>query len=99
MMIFDDSLSAVDTETDAQNPAGTAQRSQGLTNIIISHRITTLSQADCIFVLGDGRVVVSGTHEELIRGSACTPTSTAYGRLGEGRAQRALWPDQRAIMQ
>lgn len=68
VLIFDDSLSAVDTETDAQIRQALAARGKGLTNIIISHRITTLSQADRIFVIGDGRVAESGSHEELIRG-------------------------------
>ncbi|NLB38046.1 MAG: ABC transporter ATP-binding protein [Clostridiales bacterium] len=68
VMIFDDSLSAVDTETDAQIRKALASRSKGMTSIIISHRITTLSQADRIFVIGDGRVAESGTHEELVQG-------------------------------
>lgn len=68
VMIFDDSLSAVDTETDAQIREALAHRSKGLTTLIISHRITTLSQADRIFVIGDGRVAESGTHDDLVRG-------------------------------
>ena len=90
VMIFDDSLSAVDTETDAQIRQALAQRSQGLTSIIISHRITTLSQADCIFVLGDGRVVESGTHEELIRGSGM------YARIHS--IQDGLEEEERSVL-
>ena len=65
ILIFDDSLSAVDTETDAQIRAALKQRQKGMTTLIISHRITTLSQADSILVLEDGRVVDQGTHAEL----------------------------------
>ena len=66
ILIFDDSLSAVDTETDAQIRAALKKRSQDTTTIIISHRIVTLSQADLILVMEDGRVTQQGTHEQLI---------------------------------
>ena len=65
ILIFDDSLSAVDTETDAQIRAALKERTDGATTLIISHRITTLSQADFILVLEDGRVTEQGTHAEL----------------------------------
>ena len=55
----------MDTETDAQIRAALKQRQKGMTTLIISHRITTLSQADSILVLEDGRVVDQGTHAEL----------------------------------
>ena len=67
VLIFDDSLSAVDTETDAQIRAALHEKQQGLTTLIISHRITTLSQADLILVLEDGRLTQQGTHEQLCR--------------------------------
>lgn len=66
ILIFDDSLSAVDTETDAQIRKALKERRKNTTTIIISHRITTLSEADQILVLDRGRIVQSGTHEELI---------------------------------
>jgi ATP-binding cassette subfamily B protein len=67
ILIFDDSLSAVDTETDASIQAALKQRSHYATTFIISHRITTLSEADVILVFDEGRLVQSGTHDELIR--------------------------------
>ncbi|HSK68248.1 MAG TPA: ABC transporter ATP-binding protein [Candidatus Limnocylindria bacterium] len=66
VLIFDDSLSAVDTQTDELIRKALRERSRGVTTIIISHRIVTLSQADKIIVLEDGRVADEGTHEELI---------------------------------
>ncbi len=66
ILIFDDSLSAVDTETDAQIRAALKKRSRDTTTIIISHRVVTLSQADLILVMEDGRITEQGTHEELI---------------------------------
>ena len=65
IMIFDDSLSAVDTETDARIRKAISQRFGKASVILISHRITTLSAADKILVLDRGRIVEEGTHEEL----------------------------------
>ena len=65
IMIFDDSLSAVDTETDAKIRRAIAKRFGKSSVILISHRITTLSAADKIIVLDRGRIVEEGTHEQL----------------------------------
>lgn len=67
VLIFDDSLSAVDTETDAEIRKRLKERSKNATTFIISHRITTLAGADIIVVLDHGRVVQIGNHEELIK--------------------------------
>ncbi len=64
--IFDDSLSAVDTETDAKIRAALRTGTSGSTVILISHRISTIRHADRIVVLENGRVVQQGTHEELV---------------------------------
>ncbi len=66
ILIFDDSLSAVDTKTDAAIREALNQRKQGITTFIISHRTTTLMQADLILVLEDGRITQQGTHGELL---------------------------------
>lgn len=66
ILIFDDSLSAVDTETDAQIRAALKEREKDVTTFIISQRITTLMHADRIFVVEDGRLADQGTHQELI---------------------------------
>ena len=67
IMVFDDSLSAVDAETDAKIRKGLMEKGKDSTVIIISHRITTLMAADNILVLDKGRLVESGTHDELIK--------------------------------
>jgi ATP-binding cassette, subfamily B, bacterial len=67
VMIFDDSLSAVDAQTDAMIRDALKKRMAGTTVILIAHRITTLMQADCILVLEDGAVAEMGSHEELMK--------------------------------
>ena len=66
VMIFDDSLSAVDTETDAQIRAALRRRVKDAAVIIISHRISSLMQADRILVLKGGTVEDIGSHRELL---------------------------------
>ena len=66
IMVFDDSLSAVDAETDARIRAGLRSSLGEATVILISHRITTLMHADLIAVLDKGRLAQLGTHEQLI---------------------------------
>jgi ATP-binding cassette subfamily B protein len=65
IMIFDDSLSAVDTKTDVNIRNALKNRDSSLTTIIITHRITTAKEADKIIVLENGSVAAIGTHEQL----------------------------------
>ena len=67
IMVFDDSLSAVDSETDAKIRQALKRNLGDSTVILISHRVTTLMQAECILVLDKGRVAELGSHEELIK--------------------------------
>ena len=66
ILVFDDSLSAVDTETDIAIRNELRKRNADTTTFIISQRITTLMDADRIFVIDKGGLKDSGTHEELI---------------------------------
>ncbi|MDD4188772.1 MAG: ABC transporter ATP-binding protein [Eubacteriales bacterium] len=66
VLIFDDSLSAVDTGTDAEIRRALQEKTKRVTTFIISHRITTLSQADLILVLENGKITQSGNHQELV---------------------------------
>lgn len=65
VIIFDDSLSAVDTETDQSIRNSLKQNNQKVTTIIITHRITTAKEADKIIVLDQGHIADIGTHNEL----------------------------------
>ena len=66
VMVFDDSLSAVDAETDARIRDALRERNADTTTILVAHRITTLMNADQIIVMDRGRILESGTHEELL---------------------------------
>lgn len=66
ILIFDDSLSAVDTETDIEIRRALNERSKDVTTFIIAHRVSTVKDADQIIVLDKGHIIQKGTHEELI---------------------------------
>lgn len=66
VMVFDDSLSAVDTQTDAKIRQALSDNTSDSTVVLISHRIMTLMQAQNIIVLDHGRIAEQGTHQELI---------------------------------
>lgn len=67
VMVFDDSLSAVDSETDATIRSNLANECKNATTIIIAHRINTVKRADDIIVLKKGKIVERGTNDELIK--------------------------------
>ena len=67
IVVFDDSLSAVDAETDIAIREALNERKSKSTTFIISHRISTVQDADLILVLDNGKIVQEGTHETLIK--------------------------------
>jgi len=66
ILILDDALSAVDTYTEEEILSGLRDVMRQRTSIIVSHRISTVRDADQIFVLKDGRLVERGTHDQLV---------------------------------
>lgn len=67
ILILDDALSAVDTQTEEEILSRLRDVMRERTSIIVSHRISTVRDADQIFVLDQGRIVERGTHDELVR--------------------------------
>ncbi len=66
ILILDDSLSAVDSNTEKTIIENIKKKRKGKTNIIVAHRISAVRQADKIVVLDNGKILNSGTHEELL---------------------------------
>jgi ATP-binding cassette subfamily B multidrug efflux pump len=66
ILILDDALSQVDTRTEATILGGILEMRQGKTNIIVSHRLSTIRRADVIFVLKNGQLVEEGDHTTLL---------------------------------
>ena len=66
ILILDDSLSAVDTYTEETILHNLRSVREERTTLIVSHRVSTIRDADLICVLHDGRIIERGTHDELI---------------------------------
>ncbi|MFQ6061490.1 MAG: ABC transporter ATP-binding protein, partial [Thermoplasmata archaeon] len=66
ILVLDDAFSSVDTDTEDAILHALRERREGRTNIIISHRISTVKHADNIIVLDEGRIAEQGSHDELV---------------------------------
>ena len=67
ILILDDSLSAVDTDIEKRILEGMREYLAKRTVLLISHRISTVQNADRIYVLDEGKLVEQGTHDELLK--------------------------------
>ena len=66
ILLFDDCLSAVDTETEEQILNNLLQISKNKTTIIVSHRVSSAKNADKIIILDEGKIIQEGSHNQLI---------------------------------
>ena len=65
-LILDEATSSIDTRTEREVSEGMDKLMAGRTTFVIAHRLSTVKNSDCIMVLEKGRVIESGTHEELL---------------------------------
>ncbi|MBD2848037.1 ABC transporter ATP-binding protein [Paenibacillus sp. IB182496] len=80
VLVLDEATSALDLETERRVQRNLDRLREGKTTIVIAHRLSTVENADCIYVMSRGRIVESGTHEELLR-SASLYKELVYARL------------------
>ncbi|MBQ4166266.1 MAG: multidrug ABC transporter ATP-binding protein, partial [Oscillospiraceae bacterium] len=66
ILILDEATSSIDTRTEMHIQAAMIALMKGRTSLIIAHRLSTIRDADKIIVLGEGRVLEAGDHEELL---------------------------------
>ncbi|HBP17933.1 MAG TPA: ABC transporter ATP-binding protein, partial [Planctomycetes bacterium] len=83
LLILDDSLSAVDTDTEARILDALREARGRQTTIVVAHRVSTVRDADQILVLDEGRVVQQGSHEELVEAAG------PYRRLWRAQTELA----------
>lgn len=67
LLLLDEATSNLDSETERDVMEVFEQKGRGITRIIVAHRLATIQNADVIFVMGEGRVVEKGSHQELLR--------------------------------
>lgn len=90
ILLMDDCFSSVDTQTEEQILGGLQRLREGKTTLLISHRVSTARHADRIFVIDNGHILESGTHQELIAlGGYYADLEAVQSNQDEDRARKA----------
>lgn len=66
ILLLDEATSSIDTRTELQVQAAFDAMMAGRTSLVVAHRLSTIKNADCILMLGDGKIVEAGTHQALL---------------------------------
>ena len=90
ILILDDATSSVDATTEAEIKQGLREAMRGRTTFVVAHRLSTISLADQIVVLDEGRIVDCGTHEELLEGCPLYAEIAEHGLADSLFLQRDL---------
>jgi subfamily B ATP-binding cassette protein MsbA len=88
ILILDEATSALDNESERLVQGALENLMQKRTTLVIAHRLSTIEKADRIVVLGEGRVLEAGRHEDLLQ------TNGAYARLHSMQIHAVLLRDQ-----
>ena len=89
MLILDEATSSIDTRTELQIQKAFDEMMKGRTTFIVAHRLSTITNADCIYVLENGHIVESGKHEELLE------TKGVYEHMWHQYNQSVKWKVQK----
>ncbi|HYB09860.1 MAG TPA: ABC transporter ATP-binding protein [Alphaproteobacteria bacterium] len=95
ILLLDEATSALDTETERAVQAALAELMRGRTTLVVAHRLSTVVDADLIYVIDDGRVMEAGNHAELLARKGIYARLYALQMAEEGTVSEVPAPDMR----
>jgi ATP-binding cassette subfamily B protein len=94
ILILDEATSSLDSESESLVQQALNGLMQGRTSVIIAHRLSTVRRADCIYVIKEGEIVESGTHEELVVRPDGVYRTLSELQFDNSRQAGAMTPDE-----